>query len=208
MVLSWPTMSGNSNIKFQQMRGKDVGNPWVNQTGLDSLAIETQHHATSLVFCFTCFLYKVLSLAVSQPKNLSTPVYLLHMATRQIMEYNIKVDMLQTVHPCTMMIFKVLLFFRTIVLIVMIIFLFLSLIKGFQPNHSLKLFFPYLIHKIFTTRKINRIFFLLEQSWMSLKIRLRSHSRCQLEKSNVENSIQLDIHFRICLKVSTNHPLS
>ena len=43
--------------------------PWVNQTGFDSLAIEAQHHATSLVFCSMCFLNKVLSLAVSQPKN-------------------------------------------------------------------------------------------------------------------------------------------
>ena len=43
--------------------------PWVNETGFDSLAIETQHHATYLVFCFICFLYKVLLLAVSQPKN-------------------------------------------------------------------------------------------------------------------------------------------
>ena len=40
--------------------------------------VETQHHTTSLVFCFMCFLNKVLSLAVSQPKLLSTLVYLLH----------------------------------------------------------------------------------------------------------------------------------
>ena len=52
--------------------------PWVNQTGFDSLAIETQHHTTSLVFHFMCFLNKVFLLAVSQPKILSTPVYSLH----------------------------------------------------------------------------------------------------------------------------------
>ena len=52
--------------------------PWVNYRGFDSLAIETQLHATSHVFCFMCFLNQVLSLAVSQAKILSTPVYLLH----------------------------------------------------------------------------------------------------------------------------------
>ena len=43
--------------------------PWVNQRGYNSLAIETHLHATSLVFCFMCLLNKVLSLALSQPKN-------------------------------------------------------------------------------------------------------------------------------------------
>ena len=43
--------------------------PWVNYRGFDSSAIETQFHTTSHVFCFMCFLNKVLSLALSQPKN-------------------------------------------------------------------------------------------------------------------------------------------
>ena len=45
--------------------------PWVNYRGFDSSAIETQLNATSplLFFCFMCFLNKVLSLALSQPKN-------------------------------------------------------------------------------------------------------------------------------------------
>ena len=35
----------------------------------DRLAIETHHHATTPVLCYIFFLNKVLSLAVSQPKN-------------------------------------------------------------------------------------------------------------------------------------------
>ena len=54
---------------FTREAKKILCNPWVNYRGFESLGIETQLHATSLVFCFMCFLNKVLSLAVSQPKN-------------------------------------------------------------------------------------------------------------------------------------------
>ena len=53
------------------------------------LAIKTQLHATSHVFCFMCFLNQVLSLAVSQAKILSTPVYLLHGADLKFWLYTL-----------------------------------------------------------------------------------------------------------------------
>ena len=54
---------------FVVMCDGTLSEPWVNYRGFNSLAIETQLHATSHVFCFMCFLNKVPSLAVSQPKN-------------------------------------------------------------------------------------------------------------------------------------------
>ena len=54
----------------------DVGSTHGNQKGYDSIAIETHLHETSLVFHVYVPSKKVLSLAVSQLKNLTTPLYI------------------------------------------------------------------------------------------------------------------------------------